>query len=61
MLGKIIDYGNEWNLSASKKFGAVVYTAKYAKFDNGNWIQKVGTQSLASDTSKVWLQADWNF
>ena len=60
-LGKIIDFGNEWNLSASKKFGAVVYTAKYAKFDNGNWVQKVGTKSLVSDTSKIWLQADWNF
>lgn len=60
-LGKIIDFGSEWNLSASKKFGPVVYTAKYAVFDNGNWVQKVGTQSLASDTSKFWLQADWNF
>jgi len=60
-LGKIIDYGSEWNLSASRKFGAVVYTAKYAMFDNGDWIQKVGTKSLASDTTKFWLQADWNF
>lgn len=60
-LGKIIDFGSEWNLSASKKFGAVVYTVKYADFDNGNWVQKVGTKSLASDTSKFWFQADWNF
>jgi len=60
-LGKIIDFGSEWNLSASKKIGAVVYTAKYAAFDNGDWVQKVGTKSLVSDSSKVWLQADWNF
>jgi hypothetical protein len=60
-LGKIIDYGSEWNFSASKKFGPVVYTAKYAMFDNGNWVQKIGTKALASDTSKFWLQADWNF
>ncbi len=60
-LGKIIDYGNEWNLSASKKFGAVVYTVKYAAFDNGDWVQKIGTKALASDTSKFWFQTDWNF
>lgn len=60
-LGKIIDFGSEWNLSVSKKFGAVVYTAKYAKFDNGDWVQRVGTQALVSDTTKFWLQADWNF
>ncbi len=56
-LGKIIDYGSEWNLSASKKFGAVVYTAKYATFDNGNWVQN----GIVADSSKFWLQADWNF
>jgi hypothetical protein len=61
MLGKTIDFGSEWNLSASKKFGAVVYTAKYAVFNNGDWVQKVGTQSLVADSSKIWLQADWNF
>ena len=60
-LGKIIDLGSEWNLSASKKIGAVVYLAKYAKFDNGDWVQKIGTQSLVSDTEKFWFQADWNF
>ncbi len=60
-LGKIIDYGTEWNLSASKKFGAVVYTAKYATFKNGDWVQKIGTKALVSDTTKFWIQADWSF
>ncbi len=60
--GKTIDYGTEWNLSASKKIGAVVYTAKYAAFDNsGDWKATVGKTTLASDTSKFWFQADWNF
>ena len=60
-LGKIIDYGTEWNLSATKKFGSVAYTVKYATFANGDWVQKVGAKSLASDTTKFWVQADWNF
>jgi hypothetical protein len=60
-LGTIIDFGSEWNLSASKKFGAVVYMAKFAKFNNSDWMQKIGTESLVSDTTKFWLQADWNF
>lgn len=60
--GKTVDYGTEWNLSASKKIGAVVYTAKYAAFDNsGDWKAAVGKTTLASDTSKFWFQADWNF
>ena len=61
MFGKKINYGTEWNLSASKKVGAVAYTAKYAMFKNDEWVQKIGAQSLASDTTKFWLQADWNF
>ncbi len=60
-LGKTFDYGNEWNISVSKKIGAVAYTAKYAMFKNGDWEQKVGAVTLASDTTKFWLQADWNF
>ena len=60
-LGTIIDFGSEWNLSASKKFGAVVYTAKFAQFNNGDWVQRIGTESLVSDTTKFWFQADWNF
>lgn len=58
---KDIDYGTEWNLSASKKIGAVAYTVKYAAFNNDAFFEKIGTQNLASDTSKFWLQADWNF
>ena len=60
-LGKVFDYGTEWNVSVSKKFGAVAYTAKYAMFKNGDWEQKVGSKVLASDTTKFWVQADWNF
>ena len=60
--GQTIDYGTEWNVSAMKKFGAVAYTIKYAAFKNGNWYQDVGAQkNLLSDTTKFWLQADWNF
>jgi hypothetical protein len=60
-LEKIINYGSEWNLSVSRKFGAFVYTKKYAMSDNGDWIQKVGIKSLAPDATKFWLQAGWNF
>lgn len=60
-LGKVFDYGTEWNVSVSKKFGPVAYTAKYAAFKNGDWPQKIGATTLESDTTKFWLQADWNF
>lgn len=60
-LGKVFDYGTEWNVSVSKKFGAVAYTAKYAAFKNGDWPQKIGAPTLVSDTTKFWVQADWNF
>lgn len=60
-----VDYGTEWNLSATKKFGPVAYTIKYAMFENsGTWKEKVPTATspdVVSDTSKFWLQADWNF
>ena len=56
-----INYGSEWDLSVSKKIGAVVYLAKYAVFDNKGLVERIGTQNLASDTTKYWLQADWNF
>lgn len=52
---KSIDYGTEWNFSATKKFGAVTYMAKFAMFDNDK------LTAASSDTSKIWLQADWNF
>jgi hypothetical protein len=53
---KSIDYGTEWNFSATKKFGAVTYMAKYATFENDKLVTPA-----KSDTSKLWLQADWNF
>lgn len=53
---KSIDYGTEWNFSATKKFGAVTYMAKYAMFENDKLVT-----TAKSDTSKIWLQADWNF
>jgi hypothetical protein len=60
-----IDYGTEWNLSISKKFGAVAYTIKYAMFENsGTWKEPAPTATstpIVSDTTKFWLQADWNF
>jgi hypothetical protein len=61
---KSIDYGTEWNLSASKKFGAVTYLVKYAAFKNDGLAEKVvasAPTATLSDTTKIWLQADWNF
>jgi hypothetical protein len=60
---KSIDYGTEWDLSATRKWGAVAYTIKYAMFNNDSLLEKVGTSTVAtaSDTTKFWLQADWNF
>jgi hypothetical protein len=47
-----LDYGSEYDLSLSKKFGAVAYTAKYASYTK---------DTFGSDTSKFWLMADWSF
>ena len=49
-----LDYGNEIDLSVSKKFGAVVWTAKYADFSQGD-------VASFKDTTKFWLMADWSF
>lgn len=49
------DYGDEINLSLSKKTGAVVWTAKYAQYAMGDAATKV------TDTDKFWIMADWNF
>jgi Alginate export len=54
-----IDYGTEWNISATKKWGAVAYTIKYASFDNEALLDTPA--GVAADTTKFWLQADWNF
>ncbi|HTF96613.1 MAG TPA: alginate export family protein [Cellvibrio sp.] len=50
-----VDYGDEVDLSVTKKFGAVVWTAKYAQYSMGN------TNANFTDTTKFWLMADWNF
>jgi len=50
------DYGSEIDLSLSKKFGATVWTAKYAQYAEGDEISAGFT-----DTTKFWLMADWNF
>jgi hypothetical protein len=44
-------YGNEWDLLASGKFGPTTLSARYARYD---------ADLLATDTSKFWLQLDWN-
>lgn len=49
-----LDYGDEIDLSVSKKIGSVVLTAKYADFS-------MGDVASFKDTTKVWLMADWNF
>jgi hypothetical protein len=49
-----LDYGDEIDLSISKKFGPVVWTAKYADFS-------MGDVAAFKDTTKFWLMADWNF
>lgn len=58
---KDIDYGTEWDLSVSKKFGSLTCLIKYATFKNDGFLEKIGTQTLASDADKFWLQADWSF
>lgn len=47
-----IDYGTEIGVSASKRFGPVVYTAKYADYQSDDF---------GSDTTKFWLMAEVNF
>lgn len=47
-----IDYGTEFDFSASKKIGPVVYSAKYADYQSDDF---------GSDTKKFWLMADINF
>jgi hypothetical protein len=48
------DLGNEIDISASKKWGAVMYTAKYADYSAGD-------VAALKDTTKFWLMADWSF
>lgn len=48
------DYGDELDFSLSRKFGAVVWTAKYADYS-------MGDVASVKDTTKFWVMADWNF
>lgn len=50
-----VDFGDEIDFSLSRKFGAVVWTAKLAEYSMGD------TNAAFTDTSKIWLMADWNF
>lgn len=43
-------YGNEWNLVASAKLKKTALSVRYARYD---------AKALATDTEKLWLQADW--
>ena len=59
-LKKVIVGVSDWatvpeiDLSVSKKIGAVVWTAKYADFSQGD-------VASFKDTTKFWLMADWSF
>ncbi|WP_088183405.1 alginate export family protein [Sphingobium sp. Z007] len=44
-------YGNEWNLIASAKVRNTALSLRYARYD---------AKALATDTQKLWLQADWS-
>lgn len=48
------DYGDEIDFSLSRKFGSVVWTAKFADYSQGDVV-------AVRDTQKFWLMADWNF
>lgn len=48
------DYGDEIDFSLSRKFGPVVWTAKYADYSQGDVV-------AMKDTKKFWVMADWNF
>ena len=49
-----LDYGDEIDLSVTKKFGPVMLTAKYADFSMGEVV-------AFKDTTKFWVMLDWNF
>ncbi|HUD94912.1 hypothetical protein [Sphingobium sp.] len=44
-------YGNEWNLIASAKAGKTALSVRYAQYE---------AKEMATDTEKLWLQADWS-
>ncbi|MET0250305.1 MAG: hypothetical protein ABW164_11330 [Sphingobium sp.] len=43
-------YGDEWNLMASAKVSKTMLSVRYAHYD---------AKALATDTDKLWVQADW--
>lgn len=43
-------YGDEWNLLASARAGRTALSIRYAHYE---------ARALATDTEKLWLQADW--
>ncbi|KMS55893.1 hypothetical protein [Sphingobium cupriresistens] len=45
-----LHYGNEWNLIASAKVKKTALSVRYAHYD---------AKAMATDTDKLWLQADW--
>jgi hypothetical protein len=45
-------YGNELDLLASGKVGRYTFSVRYAGYD---------ADRFATDTRKLWLQADWAF
>ncbi|WP_313331663.1 hypothetical protein [Sphingobium yanoikuyae] len=44
-------YGNEWDLIASAKLRRTALSVRYAHYD---------ARAMATDTDKLWLQADWS-
>ncbi len=45
-----LHYGNEWNLIASAKVKKTALSVRYAHYE---------AKAMATDTDKLWLQADW--
>ena len=45
-----LHYGNEWNLIASAKVKKTALSVRYAHYE---------AKAMATDTEKLWLQADW--
>lgn len=46
-----LHYGDEWNLLASAKLRKTMLSVRYAHYD---------AKALATETEKLWLQADWS-
>ncbi|ATI79730.1 hypothetical protein [Sphingobium yanoikuyae] len=44
-------YGNEWDIIASAKLRRTALSVRYARYE---------ARAMATDTEKLWLQADWS-